>query len=208
MEQEDIDKLYLSHLNYAGRGNRNRRTDALGETTRRALELLFERCWEELGRGVRREYVTGNNDADAAYLLRWVERRSPADATRLRPALRAWGGNATGVHIANIDNLGNVHPDTFWWHYALGNVRERPFSAIWDDVSDPVLAGLRRKPRPVKGRCADCRYLDICGGNTRVRAYQLTGDLWAADPGCYLTDTEIGLHAAPGDRAATADEAM
>jgi hypothetical protein len=52
-----------------------------------------------------------------------------------------WGGNASGVAVANIDNLGHVHPDTMWWHHDLGSVRERPFSAIWNDVSDPLMAG-------------------------------------------------------------------
>ena len=36
-------------------------------------------------------------------------------------------------------------------------------------------------------------HLDICGGNTRVRAQQITGNPWAEDPGCYLGDAEIGL---------------
>ncbi|MCL1961778.1 MAG: hypothetical protein FWG56_08425, partial [Desulfovibrionaceae bacterium] len=55
------------------------------------------------------------------------------------------------------------------------------------------------RPRPVKGRCAACQYLGICGGNTRVRAQQTTGDAWAEDPGCYLTGGEIGLNGgAPG----------
>jgi hypothetical protein len=54
------------------------------------------------------------------------------------------------------------------------------------------MKGLRQRPRQVKGRCAACRYFDICGGNTRTRAWQLTGDAWEEDPGCYLTDTEIG----------------
>ena len=51
--------------------------------------------------------------------------------------------------------------------------------------------GLKQKPRPVTGRCSTCNGLAICGGNTRVRALQTTGDLWAEDPGCYLTDEEI-----------------
>ena len=45
----------------------------------------------------------------------------------------------------------------------------------------------------VEGRCGACRHLAICGGNTRVRALQLTGNPWAEDPSCYLTDAEIGL---------------
>jgi radical SAM protein with 4Fe4S-binding SPASM domain len=100
------------------------------------------------------------------------------------------------VNIANIDNLGAVHPDTFWWHYSLGNVRQRPFSEIWQDTSDPIMAGLKARPRRIKGRCGVCRHFDICGGNTRVRALQLTGDPWAEDPACYLTDEEIGIEAA------------
>jgi|GEM_PF-5055810 len=33
----------------------------------------------------------------------------------------------------------------------------------------------------------------MCNGNTRLRAWQTTGNFWAEDPGCYLTDVEIGL---------------
>jgi len=46
----------------------------------------------------------------------------------------------------------------------------------------------------IKGRCGECRYFDICGGNTRVRALQLTDDPWAEDPACYLTDAEIRIN--------------
>jgi transposase len=56
-----------------------------------------------------------------------------------------------------------------------------------------TLAALKAKPRRVKGRCSECGYFDICGGNTRVRARQLTGDAWAEDPGCYLDDDELGI---------------
>lgn len=193
MEAEGIDKFYLSHLNYAGRGNRNRKDDVIHRTTRWALDLLFETCLHDVQAGRRREFVTGNNDADGVYLLHWAAQRFPERVEHLRALLERWGGNASGVNVANIDNLGNVHPDTMWWHYRLGNVRERPFSAIWQDVSDPLMAGLKQKPRPVEGRCRTCAYLDICNGNTRVRAHQLTGNPWAEDPACYLTDEEIGI---------------
>ena len=46
---------------------------------------------------------------------------------------------------------------------------------------------------PVTGRCAKCEHLNICGGNTRTRAFAQSGDAWAEDPGCYLDDNEIGL---------------
>ncbi|HEX7044035.1 MAG TPA: heme d1 biosynthesis radical SAM protein NirJ [Burkholderiales bacterium] len=193
MEREGVEKFYFSHLNYAGRGNVNRKHDAMLQTTRAAMDLLFDACWEYLERGEPREFVTGNNDADGVYLLLWVRRRFPERAAHIEAKLRQWGGNASGLNVANIDNLGNVHPDTMWWHYTLGNVRTRPFSEIWPDTSDPLMAGLKQQPRPVTGRCGACRHLAICGGNTRVRAQQLTGDPWAEDPACYLTDEEIGV---------------
>ncbi len=193
MDELAVDKFYLSHLNYAGRGDRNRKFDVVHQTTRWAMDLLFERCWRDVEAGRDTEFVTGNNDADGVYLLGWVREHFPERLDHVRTRLVKWGGNSSGVNVANIDNLGNVHPDTFWWHYNLGNVRERPFSEIWTDVSDPLMAGLKSTPRPVKGRCGACAHLDICGGNTRVRAHQTTGDLWAEDPACYLTDAEIGL---------------
>ncbi len=193
LDDEGVDKFYLSHLNYAGRGNKNRRNDAHHRMTRAAMDLLFETCWRSIEVGRPREFVTGNNDADAVYLLHWVAQRFPQQVDALRPRLEQWGGNATGVNVANIDNVGNVHPDTMWWHYSLGNVRERPFSAIWSDTADPLMAGLKRRPRPVTGRCARCAYLAVCNGNTRTRAHQLTSDWWAEDPGCYLSDEEISL---------------
>ncbi len=193
MDDEDIDKFYLSHLNYGGRGNKNRKDDATYGLTRQVMDALFEKCLEWEQQGLHREVVTGNNDADAVYFLHWVQQHFPERTAHVQAKLQQWGGNASGVNVANIDNLGNVHPDSFWWHYSLGNVRKRPFSAIWADVSDPLMAGLKQTPRSLKGRCADCDYQAICNGNTRVRAQQLTGDFWAEDPGCYLYDEEIRL---------------
>ncbi|NML15239.1 heme d1 biosynthesis radical SAM protein NirJ [Azohydromonas caseinilytica] len=193
MRAEGIPKFYFSHLNYAGRGNLHRGRDARFTATRAALYGLFDRAWEDARRGGNEEYVTGNNDADGPFLLMWARERLPQWAPQLQAHLRQWGGNASGLNVANIDNLGHVHPDTMWWHHDLGSVRERPFSRIWNDLSDPLMAGLKQQPRAVGGRCAGCQYLAICGGNTRVRAQQLTGNAWAEDPGCYLDDAEIGL---------------
>jgi heme d1 biosynthesis radical SAM protein NirJ len=199
MEAEGVDKLYVSHLNYGGRGNRHRASDAVHGTTRQVMDQLFEAAWADAQAGGRREFVTGNNDADAVYLLQWIARHRPERHAEMLERLRRWGGNASGVNIANIDNLGNVHPDTFWWNYNLGNVRERPFSAIWVDTSDPLMAGLKSSPRPLRGRCGVCGYRAVCGGNTRVRAFQLTGDPWWEDPACYLSDRELDI--APADYA-------
>jgi radical SAM protein with 4Fe4S-binding SPASM domain len=202
MHDEGVDKFYFSHLNYAGRGNIHRARDAQFAATRQALDLLFETAWSAAKAGSEQDFVTGNNDADGAYLLQWVQARMPRWAAPLRERLVAWGGNSSGVNVANIDNLGIVHPDTMWWHHALGSVRERPFSEIWMDTSDPLMHGLKATPRPVGGRCASCKYFELCGGNTRVRAQQVTGDAWAEDPGCYLDDAEIGRAADAAERVA------
>ncbi|MES9946276.1 MAG: heme d1 biosynthesis radical SAM protein NirJ [Candidatus Thiodiazotropha sp.] len=191
MDDEGVDKFYLSHLNYAGRGYKNRGDDVHHRITREAMDLLFNTCWEDVQRGRKREFVTGNNDADGAYLLLWAAQHLPRHHARLREMLSRWGGNSSGVNIANIDNEGRVHPDTMWWDYTLGNVKERRFSEIWQDTSEPLMAGLKQSERPLEGRCADCAFRPICGGNSRTRAWRLTGNPWSEDPGCYLTDEEI-----------------
>lgn len=192
MREHDVQKFYLSHLNYSGRGKRSRKADAHHQMTRDAMRQLFEQAWDDVQNGRETDFVSGNNDADAILLLQWVEANLPQHAVRLEGMLRAWGGNASGSGIANIDNIGDVHPDTYWWQHTVGNVRKQSFRDIWLDNPQPLLQQLRQHPRAVEGRCADCRWLPICNGNTRTRAWA-EGNLWAEDPGCYLTDEEIGL---------------
>nr|MBL8411207.1 heme d1 biosynthesis radical SAM protein NirJ [Dechloromonas sp.] len=198
---EGIAKFYFSHLNYAGRGNKHRADDARHATTRQAMDLLFETALASLRRGEDKEFVTGNNDADGPYLLHWLAGRFPERVEHVAAKLRQWGGNASGVNVANIDNLGNVHPDTMWWHETVGNVRERSFGEIWNDMANPLMASLKAHPRQLGGRCGACRHLAICNGSSRVRAQQVTGDVWGEDPGCYLSNGEIGV-AEDGQRAA------
>ena len=199
INQEKIDKFYLSHLNYAGRGDKNRKDDAAENMTRKVMDQLFEAAWQAEQNQTGQEFVTGNNDADGVYFLQWVRERFADKADDIQQRLIQWGGNSSGVNISNIDNLGNVHPDTMWWNYNLGNVKMRPFSEIWSDTSDPLMAGLKQTPRPLKGRCRVCHYRNICGGNTRTRAFQVSDDPWWQDPGCYLSDEELGIK--PADYA-------
>jgi heme d1 biosynthesis radical SAM protein NirJ len=197
---EGVDKFYLSHLVYAGRGDKHRGEDAAHARTRAAMDLLIDRAWAAVTGNRPLEIVTGNNDADAVHLLRWVERNfGEGKAAHMRSHLEAWGGNSSGVGVANIDPQGKVHPDTYWSGYTIGNVKETPFSELWTG-DDPMLATLRLRPRPLKGRCGACAYREVCGGNTRIRALQLTGDPWAEDPACYLSNREIGLTGTADDR--------
>ncbi|MDR0273967.1 MAG: heme d1 biosynthesis radical SAM protein NirJ [Burkholderiaceae bacterium] len=190
-EAEGLDKFYLSHFNHAGRARSHTRETARHRVTRSALDGLFEHVWARARRGQAGDFVTGNNDADGVYLLHWIAARFPDRVRDMRQRLLNWGGNASGVNVANIDNLGHVHPDTMWWQVTLGNVRERSFGDIWADRAHPLMAGLNAAPRPLEGRCGACPQRAICNGNTRSRAYAATGNYWAEDPGCYLSDAEI-----------------
>ena len=49
-----------------------------------------------------------------------------------------------------------------------------------------MLEKLRVHPRVLGGKCAECKYLEICNGGSRSRAYAIHGDIWAEDPSCYL----------------------
>ncbi|TYC79078.1 heme d1 biosynthesis radical SAM protein NirJ [Stappia sp. BW2] len=201
-DDEGVDKFYLSHLVYAGRGDKHRGEDAEHMRSRWAMDVLMDRAWQGVSGGRPLDIVTGNNDADAVYFLEWVDRTFGPDTTaHVRDHLADWGGNSSGLGVANIDTLGNVHPDTYWSDYTIGSVKVVPFSDLWTGA-DPMLARLRTRPRPLKGRCGACAFKDVCGGNTRIRALQLTGDPWAEDPACYLSDDEIGLAGAGGDRLA------
>jgi radical SAM protein with 4Fe4S-binding SPASM domain len=107
--------------------------------------------------------------------------------------LRMNGGNSSGRGIGCVSWDGAVHADQFWRHVSFGNVKERKFSQIWTDLSNPLMARLKDKRPYLKGRCGACKFQDICGGNFRVRAEAATGDLWAPDPACYLSNKEIGI---------------
>ncbi|WP_149141652.1 heme d1 biosynthesis radical SAM protein NirJ [Gemmobacter caeruleus] len=192
-DAEGVDKFYLSHLVYAGRGDKNRGEDTALRRTRHAMDQLIDRAWVAVAEDQPLEIVTGNNDADAVYFLHWVRRNFDADkAAHVAAHLAAWGGNSSGLGVANIDPQGKVHPDTYWSDYTVGSVKDTPFSSLWTGA-DPMLATLRQRPRPLKGRCGDCAFKAICGGNTRIRALQITGDPWAEDPACYLSNREIGV---------------
>ncbi len=56
VEDEGIDRFYFSHLNYAGRGNKNRKDDAQHQLTRWAVDLLFDTCWDYQQRGLEKEF--------------------------------------------------------------------------------------------------------------------------------------------------------
>ena len=192
-EREEVPRLCFYHLAYVGRGDHLQGDDLDPEETRKVVDYIFDRTVDMHRRGFKKEVLTVDNHADGAYLYLRVKRDDPQRAQAALDLLRQNGGNNSGIRIGAVDNLGNVHADQFWWHYSFGNVKERSFGDIWQDTSDPVMRGLKDRRGMLKGRCARCQFVDICGGNLRVRAESVHGDIWAEDPACYLTDEEIGL---------------
>lgn len=193
LEEENIPRVCFYHLVYSGRGSRLKNEDLSRAETRRIVDLIIDRTKDLHQRGKEVEVLTVDNHADGPYLyLRMLRERSPR-AGEVRELLQMNGGNSSGVGIGCVSWDGSVHADQFWRHYSFGNVRRRPFSEIWTDLRDPLMAKLKEKKKYLTGRCAVCQWLDVCAGNFRVRAEAGTGDLWAPDPACYLTDEEIGL---------------
>jgi Fe-coproporphyrin III synthase len=195
IEEEKIPRVCFYHLVYAGRGTKMVDADVTREESRRGADLIFDKTLDFHRRGVETEILTVDNHTDGVYLYMRILRDQPERAEEVLQLLRWNGGNNTGIAIADVDNLGNVHADQFWQHYSFGNVRESKFGDIWMDTSDVLMAGLKNRKHLLTGRCAACKYLDICNGNFRVRAEAVYGDVWAPDPACYLTDAEIGLEA-------------
>lgn len=195
-EREGVPRLCFYHLAYVGRGDKMQGDDLPPKETRKVIDYIFDRTVEMHKRGYKAEVLTVDNHTDGAYLYMRLKKEDPERAADVLDLLRQNGGNNSGIRIGAVDNLGNVHADQFWWHYSFGNVRERSFGDIWQDTSDPVMKGLKNRRGIVKGRCARCQFFDICGGNLRVRAESVFGDIWAEDPACYLTDEEIGITSA------------
>ena len=192
LEKEKIPRVCFYHLVYAGRGSQLIEEDLDHGETRRAVNLIMNRTRDLHQRNQTMEVLTVDNHADGPFLyLRMLGEGSPR-AGQVLELLRMNGGNSSGVGIGCVSWDGSVHADQFWRHYSFGNVRQRPFSEIWMDLRNPLMSRLKEKKKHVKGRCASCRWLEVCAGNFRVRAEAVTGDLWAPDPACYLTDKEIG----------------
>ena len=151
--------------------------------------------WSRFGPDSRQLHIIVDQPVDGAYLYLKLKEENPERAQQVIDLLRWNGGgnNSSGTGIGNIDTQGNVHPDQFWQDLILGNVKQRPFSEIWQHKQNETLDQLRNRKQHLTGRCKDCQFLDICGGGFRVRALHTTGDLWAPDPACYLSDREAGL---------------
>lgn len=196
VEDEDIGRLCIYHLVYAGRGAYLSGIDLTVAEKRKMMLRLMEQVewWNERGREV--EVMTVDNHADAPFIYLQLTKTNPERAQQALALIKNNGGNRSGIAIGCIDSFGFVHPDQFTSHHTVGSIRERPFSEIWRDPNVQLLEGLRNRKSLLQGRCASCRWLKVCNGNFRARAEAATGNYWESDPGCYLHDNEIAGEAA------------
>lgn len=190
LEDMEIPRACFYHLVYAGRGTDLIKDDLSHDETRSTVDLIMDLTKMLHDGGKPKEILTVDNHADGPYLYLRLLKENPRRAEDVLELLKMNQGNSSGIGIGCISWNGEVHADQFWRHYSFGNIKDRPFSEIWADTSEPLMRKLKEKKKHVTGRCATCRWLDICAGNFRVRA-EATGDLWAPDPACYLRDEEI-----------------
>jgi 12,18-didecarboxysiroheme deacetylase len=191
LEDMDVPRICFYHLVYAGRGSKLVEEDLSHERTREVVNLIMDETKRLHDAGKPKEVLTVDNHADGPLVYLRLLKEDPERAKEVLELLQMNEGNSSGHGIGCVSWNGDVHADQFWRHKSFGNVRKRPFSQIWTNPEDPLLLQLKEKKKHVGGRCATCRWLDICAGNFRVRAEALTDDVWAEDPACYLTDEEI-----------------
>jgi len=206
IERERINRACFYHLVPTGRGKGV--LDLTRAESRLAMDMILRRTRDFHDRGLPVEILTVDNHCDGPYMYLKMKAEGHPRADEVCEMLRWNGGgrHSSGVGIGCIDFVGDAHPDQFWMHHSLGNVRDRPFSDIWQDTSDDLMAGLKDRLPRLKGRCGLCKYQALCGGALRVRAELMTGDPWAADPACHLTDEEIGLTPEQVERLRAAGE--
>jgi len=194
-QADAVDRFYVSHLVYSGRGYHVAGDDLSRSEAREALERLFERAEALLAADAGLRIVTGSNDSDGPFLLRWIARRFGDEAAApVRELLRARGGNSAGERILNIDSRGRVHPDQFWRAAVLGDVRKQSFEEI---LAHPMRAELAARLDHLTGRCGVCSERELCRGSHRERALARYRDRWAPDPACVMEDAEIGAEGVP-----------
>ena len=197
LEEEKIPRICFYHLVYAGRGSKMVKEDLSLEESRQAVDLILERTRKLHEKGFPAEVLTVDNHCDGPYLYMKLLKENPERAAEVFELLSMNQGNSSGIGIGCVSWDGAVHADQFWRHYSFGNIRERPFSEIWTDMSDKLMAGLKNRKPLIQAngdRCARCNWLDVCNGNFRVRAEAVYGNVWADDPACYLTKEEIGYY--------------
>jgi radical SAM protein with 4Fe4S-binding SPASM domain len=195
--EEDIDRVNIFHLIYSGRGGDITDADLPFWKTREMIDYLYERTKEIADEYPDKQLLTAGNYTDAVYLYQKICDDMPDHADRAREMLFESGPSRVvkngdgGPKVVNVDHRGDVHPSMFLSQYTMGNIREQRLdtileeSELWQKLAEPS--------EHLKGRCGECPWKEVCGGNSRARAAAVEDDLWASDSRCYLTDSELGF---------------
>jgi MoaA/NifB/PqqE/SkfB family radical SAM enzyme/metal-sulfur cluster biosynthetic enzyme len=123
---------------------------------------------------------------------------------RGRPSAIGRAGRAVtdGNGFVFIDHLGEICPSGFL-PMSAGNVRRDDLVAVYREHS--LFQALRDTDR-LGGRCGVCEHRTRCGGS-RARAFAVTGDPLAEDPGCAYQPAAFrtGIEASAGSAGAGHD---
>ncbi len=195
MEKKEIPRACFYHLVYSGRAEELQKQDINNKQKREILDFLIKKSKEYLQKEINKEILTVANQADGVYAYLKSKEENPLQAEKILKLLKYNGGNRSGIAIGSIDWEGNVRPNQFMAGYTLGNISEKKFSEIWNNSSseENLLYKLRNRENYLKGKCSNCTWLEICNGNSRIRAKTVYDDFWEEDPACYLSDQELGI---------------
>ncbi|MFW9898120.1 MAG: radical SAM protein [Candidatus Thorarchaeota archaeon] len=95
-----------------------------------------------------------------------------------------WGVGCQACRsVSGIDINGDFFPCDYPSQLTLGNVLEQDFDEIMESEMFKAI-----RDRKIKGKCATCHHLELCGGGCRVHAENETGDFLASLPFCWHED--------------------
>ncbi len=163
------------------------------KTVKKERRIIIDFLIDYAMKNSEMEVVTEQLYDDGVYLLQRVTEREPELAVEMEKLLARQGGCPAGDRIVNVDYRGNVHLCPYWKGRTIGNIRERKLSDICFDEENEILVRMKDKTHYLKGRCGRCIHKHLCRG-CGVRAEEMCGDPFGADPACYLTEEEITVH--------------
>ena len=184
-------RICFYHLIRSGRAKKLDSQTLTPQQTRIAVDTIIDNTDKFVQKVLLDEVLTVGNHADGPYLLIKMAEENNRHYQNAERFLLAAGGNKVGEKIIAVGWDGNVYPDQFWQNFSVGNVRDKPFKAIWEDSDKPVLNRLRNKSKFADQRCLRCRWFDLCKGNFRFLDAKADDEYWLNEPPCYLTDEQI-----------------
>ncbi len=203
MRKKKVGWFMLYNFIPTGKGSEARELDLSPEDRFELLNLIYQ----ENGKGDLQVLSTAPQFADVAI------HTNPEDVDRddgktlipthfynveySNPAMmelsRFIGGCGAGRFYLGIEPNGDIYPCVFFPHdhvLKLGNIKKDNLDDIW--INNNVLKELRDKDA-LKDSCSQCESRFICGG-CRARAYTITGDYLAGDPGCVKYEEYMAKH--------------